>query len=804
MKSVEVKRQHRPPLRRCVELVLSGVKYRLFRAAITVGIISLAVAFLTTMLCESLITRQVAEALDRKVAPRRLLQFWVGRLSGTPDQEELGRLLARAEPGDARWRELKGWARMDDDQLGHLVDVGRRQQMYLSFFDELDELDRREAFSGERGQGTQLLLTLLVDTEADAAGEARLRNERLETMRSVLTSVGRDLPTSIDEFKQFLRDWWATRPARAQLLERYARAVQTLQEPGRLLHEREPTEALATTPADELRQALAAEDVGFHFEPGALETVRREARLAYDAQQIKRTLNSPLVKTRLAERRNMELPEVDTDTLLREVSGRGGAEWLTELTNSVRGIEASGLGTERIRQAALTETQDAPTAKTFDRWVRRLSEPAKTEQIAKEIAQEDFSDQRRAELQAWGDLTDEQMDMLVRLPKREKAYAAFFEEAGEEHKKSYDKLLADKMDAAEFLDSLPDETQADLPLHGWMGAHGPFVSHWLGDTLPDTAGLRLFRRYLEARERAPELRARIAAGHAEAVEALKAPGGLLAEQSAEKLLTGAGRDITERLAEAGFRMTDKEYRLVQDHLSLQTDAERLRRMAESSYLREQLARRKGRDDSGQVTADMLMAELRTKEGAKWLSGDILETVASLEPLGLSPERVEEVADRQLEQAETAETEAEVAAMATKGGYLGFSTRTLWLLVVSFVVCVVGIANAMLMSVTERFREIATMKCLGATDGFIMLNFVLESMLQGVAGSAIGLVLGVLLGLLRTWFQYGVVALTTLPALDLLLAGAASLVVGVVISAMAAVYPAWVAARLAPMEAMRIE
>jgi ABC-type antimicrobial peptide transport system permease subunit len=129
---------------------------------------------------------------------------------------------------------------------------------------------------------------------------------------------------------------------------------------------------------------------------------------------------------------------------------------------------------------------------------------------------------------------------------------------------------------------------------------------------------------------------------------------------------------------------------------------------------------------------------------------------------------------------------------------------MWLIAVSFLVCIVGIANAMLMSVTERFREIATMKCLGATDGFIMINFILESILQGVAGSIAGGLLGFLLGTVRAWVRYGSIAIVHFPLGDIFAALGISFAVGVVISAMAAVYPAWVAARLAPMEAMRIE
>ena len=47
---------------------------------------------------------------------------------------------------------------------------------------------------------------------------------------------------------------------------------------------------------------------------------------------------------------------------------------------------------------------------------------------------------------------------------------------------------------------------------------------------------------------------------------------------------------------------------------------------------------------------------------------------------------------------------------------GISTKDIWLIIMSLIVCVVGIANSMLMAVTERFREIGTMKCLGALDG----------------------------------------------------------------------------------------
>jgi ABC-type antimicrobial peptide transport system permease subunit len=111
---------------------------------------------------------------------------------------------------------------------------------------------------------------------------------------------------------------------------------------------------------------------------------------------------------------------------------------------------------------------------------------------------------------------------------------------------------------------------------------------------------------------------------------------------------------------------------------------------------------------------------------------------------------------------------------------------------------------MLMSVTERFKEIATMKCLGATDGFIMIHFMLESSLLGTAGGILGAVLGLVLGILSASSVYGTLALKNLSLLSLLGSGLASIVCGLLISIISAVYPARVAARLAPMEAMRVE
>ena len=172
---------------------------------------------------------------------------------------------------------------------------------------------------------------------------------------------------------------------------------------------------------------------------------------------------------------------------------------------------------------------------------------------------------------------------------------------------------------------------------------------------------------------------------------------------------------------------------------------------------------------------------------------------------LTADRIREVSKLRQDAVRLSDIESHVTATAGEGeGFLGFTGRTAWLLIVSLMVCAVGIANAMLMSVTERFREIATMKCLGATDRLILVTFVLESVMQGIAGGVIGVIVGLLLGLLRGLISYGWLAMTYMPLLDLLSVAGGSLLIGVILSALAAMYPAWSAARLAPMEAMRIE
>jgi putative ABC transport system permease protein len=70
-----------------------------------------------------------------------------------------------------------------------------------------------------------------------------------------------------------------------------------------------------------------------------------------------------------------------------------------------------------------------------------------------------------------------------------------------------------------------------------------------------------------------------------------------------------------------------------------------------------------------------------------------------------------------------------------------SARNNWLVALSLLVCTVGITNSMLMSVSERYREIGTMKCLGAMESFVVRIFMIEAAAMGLLASGMGALVG---------------------------------------------------------------
>ena len=97
-----------------------------------------------------------------------------------------------------------------------------------------------------------------------------------------------------------------------------------------------------------------------------------------------------------------------------------------------------------------------------------------------------------------------------------------------------------------------------------------------------------------------------------------------------------------------------------------------------------------------------------------------------------------------------------------------------------------------------------MKCLGATDGFIMVQFVLEAGIQGIAGGLLGMVVGLLLAIGKSTLIFGRFVFDGFPLALTALNCLYALAAGLVLAMLAALYPSWAASRMAPMEAMGVE
>jgi ABC-type antimicrobial peptide transport system permease subunit len=117
--------------------------------------------------------------------------------------------------------------------------------------------------------------------------------------------------------------------------------------------------------------------------------------------------------------------------------------------------------------------------------------------------------------------------------------------------------------------------------------------------------------------------------------------------------------------------------------------------------------------------------------------------------------------------------------------------------ISLVVGGVGIMNIMLVSVTERTREIGLRMAVGARAGDILRQFIVEAVVLCLVGGALGIVLGhggsLLVRMLLRW------PVETSPA-----AIAAAVLVSAAVGMIFGFYPAWKASRLDPIEALRYE
>lgn len=473
------------------------------------------------------------------------------------------------------------------------------------------------------------------------------------------------------------------------------------------------------------------------------------------------------------------------------------------------------------RQVATAVEDNIAPRRLLDKWVSRLSSALTEQDLVTELASlQGPQDERWDEFKFWGDFRNDS-----------------------DIQKLHDIAAAQLLCQEKFFDKLPKGRRRLFV--GTASGTGIFTY------LVMPGNLKQFEMRLKESDRKLPMtfedfntlladwkatcsdRQKIMDGHLAVLEPVKA---VLGNKQALDALAQANDSTTRQLAALGFKLSSQELVQVQTEAKLAVATRKINDVLKVRQAKQMLADRCN-VPAAQADTDLLFREVSSSSGSMWLAKlasdadyqkgaaragiapiNLLDTQPPKQPanaqadsnyqaelnshIQLNAQQIRSVAQAKLSRQNMADIESLVSTSSGSKG--GFDSRTLWLILVSFLVCVVGIANAMLMSVTERFREIATMKCLGATDKFIMINFILESVMQGVAGGIIGSILGFVLGALRAWITYGQMAWQDFPLGGVMLVAGGAMVVGVVVSALAAVYPAYVAARLAPMEAMRIE
>jgi putative ABC transport system permease protein len=216
---------------------------------------------------------------------------------------------------------------------------------------------------------------------------------------------------------------------------------------------------------------------------------------------------------------------------------------------------------------------------------------------------------------------------------------------------------------------------------------------------------------------------------------------------------------------------------------------------------------KGQSSWGQDQDDVILMPWSTV--VRRLIGSQADTVGQLM---VSARRPDLVGDAQREitsllrqrhhSSDLAEPDFQIRNLAEMQSAAQENTNTIAVLLgsvalISLLVGAIGIANVMLVSVTERTREIGIRMAIGARGRDVLVQFLTEAAVLATVGGGIGLLLGVALSKwMATKFDWPTLLSPTVMAGTIVLAGLAGIVAGF--------YPALRASRLDPIDALRFE
>ncbi len=217
---------------------------------------------------------------------------------------------------------------------------------------------------------------------------------------------------------------------------------------------------------------------------------------------------------------------------------------------------------------------------------------------------------------------------------------------------------------------------------------------------------------------------------------------------------------------------------------------------------------KGQNGMGQDQDDVIIIPLsafqqRMQRGlGKFVPGRIFVSAVSAEAIPRARVEIAALLRERHRLGPDDEDDFSTSSMAEMTSMLTSTTQTMTTLLasialVSLIVGGIGVMNIMLVSVTERTREIGIRMAVGAQPADIMAQFLIEALALAAIGGVIGVLLGIGIGqLLAAKFGWSMVTRTDIVVIAL----AVSAGVGV----MFGLYPARKAARLDPIEALRYE
>ena len=190
---------------------------------------------------------------------------------------------------------------------------------------------------------------------------------------------------------------------------------------------------------------------------------------------------------------------------------------------------------------------------------------------------------------------------------------------------------------------------------------------------------------------------------------------------------------------------------------------------------------------------MLYVEFKDTENIKRYENELIRMLAA----NHNTTDDKYLARSNLEQVETVQKVVNLYTM-----FIGFVAG------ISLLVGGIGVMNIMLVTVTERTKEIGIRKALGATNSNIKVQFLIESMFICILGGIVGIIIGyitstVLGGYLNAFFTVSTGMEMQPPALSMPVAIGA-MVVSTIVGVIFGVYPAGKAAKLDPIEALRYE